>query len=291
MTRRATFADTVSTEPAVGQPSGTPKGKKPASATTASTTAQQPPATPGKTLLIPDKAIPIIEIFGPTTQGEGRYTGVPVHFVRTGGCSYRCSWCDSTFAVDPQLVRENAEKLTPGQIIHRLGRLGGDPGWVVISGGNPVLHDLGPLVEQIHRSGRNVSVETQGDIWRPWLASVELLTVSPKPPSSKMETDWTKLDNIINRKARSYGQVDLKVVAFDDLDLSYAKEVFQRYPADGDNLRHFISTGTFVGESTRDDILDRMREFIERGLRDPALARVTYGCQFHVLLYGHIRGV
>ena len=41
----------------------------------------------------------IAEIFGPTIQGEGALIGLPTVFVRTGGCDYRCSWCDSLHAV------------------------------------------------------------------------------------------------------------------------------------------------------------------------------------------------
>ena len=42
----------------------------------------------------------VVEIFGPTIQGEGALIGEPTVFVRTGGCDYRCSWCDSLHAVD-----------------------------------------------------------------------------------------------------------------------------------------------------------------------------------------------
>ena len=47
----------------------------------------------------------VVETFGPTIQGEGPYAGRVCHFVRFGGCDYRCTWCDSMHAVDPGLVR------------------------------------------------------------------------------------------------------------------------------------------------------------------------------------------
>jgi 7-carboxy-7-deazaguanine synthase len=37
----------------------------------------------------------ISEIFGPTIQGEGPLIGRPSVFVRTAGCDYRCTWCDT----------------------------------------------------------------------------------------------------------------------------------------------------------------------------------------------------
>ena len=45
--------------------------------------------------------IRISEIFGPTVQGEGALIGKPTVFVRTGGCDFRCSWCDTLHAVLP----------------------------------------------------------------------------------------------------------------------------------------------------------------------------------------------
>ena len=53
-------------------------------------------------------ALPVVEVFGPTIQGEGELAGVPTAFVRFGGCDYRCSWCDSLFAVLPEDVRDGA---------------------------------------------------------------------------------------------------------------------------------------------------------------------------------------
>lgn len=46
------------------------------------------------------KGIPVLEIFGPTIQGEGMVIGQKTMFVRTAGCDYSCSWCDSAFTWD-----------------------------------------------------------------------------------------------------------------------------------------------------------------------------------------------
>ena len=54
------------------------------------------------------RGYPVIEIFGPTIQGEGSEAGLATHFIRVGGCDYRCSWCDTMYAVDPAAVRANA---------------------------------------------------------------------------------------------------------------------------------------------------------------------------------------
>src|SRR5881409_4014659 len=81
-----------------------------------------------------------------TVQGEGALAGLPTLFVRFGGCDYRCSWCDSMYAVDPAQVRENATKMTAAEIVQGCVDLVGDgePGglWVTLSGGNPALMDF-----------------------------------------------------------------------------------------------------------------------------------------------------
>src|SRR5256885_17214587 len=47
------------------------------------------------------RTIMVSEVFGPTVQGEGALIGMPTVFVRTGGCDYRCAWCDTLYAVLP----------------------------------------------------------------------------------------------------------------------------------------------------------------------------------------------
>src|SRR3954453_7764862 len=116
------------------------------------------------------KTFPVIEVFGPTIQGEGAEAGLPTHFVRFGGCDYRCSWCDTMYAVDPAVVRATAERLSDDAIVERLDGLGGAPRWVTLSGGNPALHQLGALVGVLHERGSLVGAETQGSVWRDWLA-------------------------------------------------------------------------------------------------------------------------
>src|SRR3954454_11432523 len=105
---------------------------------------------------------PVIEIFGPTIQGEGAEAVLSTPFVLFGGCDYRCSWCDTMYAVDPAAVRATAERLSDDAIVERLDKLGGAPPWVTLSGGNPALHQLGGLVSALHERGLLVAAETQG---------------------------------------------------------------------------------------------------------------------------------
>lgn len=237
-----------------------------------------------------ERKLPVIELFGPTIQGEGHLIGTPCHFVRLGGCDYRCSWCDSKYAVLPTEVKQNATPMTAREIIYALGELEGSPGLVVISGGNPALHHLGDLVDELHDEGYRVTIETQGTIWREWMARVDHVTVSPKPPSSGMRTNWGALSRVVGNLLAAGVETALKVVVMDEeADLRYAAEVFERYPQG--ELMRFLSTGNDVGVDTTQDLLEKMARFVERTLRDERFRDVRMLPQLHVLLWGNARGV
>src|SRR5215475_1774448 len=105
---------------------------------------QQPRYLPSTGSIVSNRA----SGFGPTVQGEGQLCGSISHFVRFGGCDYRCSWCDSMHAVDPDRVHQNAEWLSPAEIASKIRKLGRCP-TITFSGGNPALWDLTPLIAHL----------------------------------------------------------------------------------------------------------------------------------------------
>ena len=238
------------------------------------------------------KTFPIIEIFGPTIQGEGAEAGLPCHFVRLGGCDYRCTWCDTMYAVEPAEVRRNSERLSTNQILDRLEGLSGAPTWVVLSGGNPALHELGHLVQLLQEIGQKVAVETQGSIWRDWLSEVDRLTISPKPPSSGMATasHRRQLEEFMGRalSTNSAGSV-LKIVCFDEGDLTWAKEIATSWP----DVELFLSAGTPVPspDDLRAAVAARYRWLCERASADVNLAGARVLPQLHVIAWGDATGV
>jgi len=143
------------------------------------------------------ETIRISEIFGPTIQGEGALIGQPTVFVRTGGCDYRCSWCDTLHAVDSKF-RDDWRPMTAADIFARVRELsGGRPIMVSLSGGNPAIQPLGELIALGKSRGYQFALETQGSIAQDWFAELDVLTLSPKPPSSGMTTDFQKLDECV----------------------------------------------------------------------------------------------
>jgi 7-carboxy-7-deazaguanine synthase len=128
------------------------------------------------------KTIAISEIFL-TIQGEGALVGRPTVFVRTGGCDFRCEWCDTLYAVLPEFKNEWAP-MTPQAIVEGVLRLSGGAGILVtLSGGNPALHDLSELIETGHAKNLTFALDTQGSVARDWFAQLEYLILSPKGPS------------------------------------------------------------------------------------------------------------
>ena len=168
-----------------------------------------------------DAKIRVSEIFGPTIQGEGVLIGLPTVFVRTGGCDYRCSWCDSLHAVDPE-YRHDWAAMTTGAVWDKITNLsGGQPLTVSLSGGNPAIQPFGALIRRGQAEGYRFALETQGSVAKDWFAEIDTLVLSPKPPSSDMDTDWSAFDKCLAAAGQS-PQVVLKIVIFDDADYHYA---------------------------------------------------------------------
>lgn len=238
------------------------------------------------------RPIPVLEIFGPTVQGEGMLAGRKTMFVRTAGCDYRCSWCDSAFTWDGS-AKDDIRLMSAGEIIVALDQLGGS-GYdhVTLSGGNPaLLPQLQALISQLHDAGKKIALETQGSRWQDWFKQIDHLTLSPKPPSSGMETNWQQLDEIINRLLQNKSQFCLKVVVFDEQDLYYAKQVHARYP----QVLFYVQTGNDrLTEQEQEQLLPhllaRYQWLIEQVMADKELTSVFVLPQVHTWVWGNKKG-
>ncbi|TVX85160.1 7-carboxy-7-deazaguanine synthase QueE [Paenibacillus agilis] len=238
--------------------------------------------------------LPVLEIFGPTVQGEGLLIGQKTMFVRTAGCDYRCSWCDSAFTWDGS-AKDEIKMLTAEQVWEQLQQLAAERfSHVTLSGGNPaLLPQLGELVYLLQQRGVRTAVETQGSKWQPWLAEIDDVTVSPKPPSSGMNTDWERLDEVMDHL--SYAErttVCLKVVVFNEEDLHYAITVHERYPA----VPFVLQTGNDAVQADEDmalveSLLRRYEWLIEQVAAESRLNDARVLPQLHTLVWGNKRGV
>lgn len=231
----------------------------------------------------------VSEIFGPTVQGEGPLIGRPTVFVRTGGCDYRCSWCDTVYAVLPE-YRSKWIRMGAAEIIAEVDRLtSGAAVLVSLSGGNPALQPLGPVVRLGRGRGHRFALETQGSIARPWFRDLDWLVLSPKPPSSAMQADLEALDECI--EAASAGpQCALKIVVFDDEDYAWAQAVAERLP----ELPLFLQVGNAsAGSDVAPDFrnLSVRYEWLVGKVAADRWFAPTVLPQLHVLVWGNKRGV
>ncbi|RSK52701.1 7-carboxy-7-deazaguanine synthase QueE [Bacillus canaveralius] len=239
--------------------------------------------------------IPVMEVFGPTIQGEGMVIGQKTMFVRTAGCDYSCSWCDSSFTWDGT-GKELIKQMSAEEILAELRRIGGDGfSFVTISGGNPaLLKNMGSLIELLQQNQIKVCLETQGSRWQDWFYEIDELTLSPKPPSSGMVTDFGALDMIItNLEQRPPNKnISLKVVVFTDDDYDYARSLHFRYP----EVPFFLQVGN-EDTTTKDDgklilnLLEKYQLLIDKVMNDQDLKNVKVLPQLHTYIWGNKRGV
>jgi len=137
-------------------------------------------------------------------------------------------------------------------------------------------------------------VETQGSIWQDWLMWIDDVTLSPKPPSSGMKTDFVILDSIIEKLSSEQSQerFSLKVVVFDSADFAYAESVHKRYP----DVPFYMQTGN-DSVTTEDQaallpkLLQHYEWLIKQVEASSVMNHVTVLPQLHTLLWGNKRGV
>jgi 7-carboxy-7-deazaguanine synthase len=115
--------------------------------------------------------LPVMEHFY-TIQGEGFHQGRAAYFIRLGGCDVGCVWCD---------VKESWEAdRHPRQTIEQLRDevLKTPTEMVVITGGEPLLHNLDALTASLQQAGLETNIETSGS--SPLSGSWDWICVSPK---------------------------------------------------------------------------------------------------------------
>jgi 7-carboxy-7-deazaguanine synthase len=234
-----------------------------------------------------------METFGPTVQGEGMVIGQKTMFVRMAGCDYSCSWCDSAFTWDGS-GKQDIRMLSAADIFDELRSLGGDAfSHVTLSGGNPaLLPNLHELIRLLQQHSMKVALETQGSKWQSWFLLIDELTLSPKPPSSGMTTDWSMLDTVVHNLADEERNVSIKVVVFDEEDLRYAVAVRQRYP----EIPFFVQAGNDdIAEPDPTKLLPRLiaryHWLVDNVMASSELIDVRVLPQLHAWLWGNKRGV
>lgn len=116
-------------------------------------------------------ALPVMEHFY-TVQGEGFHQGKAAYFIRLGGCDVGCVWCDVKESWDS----EKHPLLKIKDLILNIKKTSAKI--VVITGGEPLMHDLTLLTKELKSAGLKTHLETSGA--HPLSGKWDWICLSPK---------------------------------------------------------------------------------------------------------------
>ena len=154
-------------------------------------------------------SLPVMEHFY-TLQGEGYFQGRAAYFIRLGGCDVGCVWCDVKDSWDADkhpsieidfLIKEI--KKTSAQI-------------VVITGGEPLLHNLDALTSELKNAGLQTNIETSGS--SPLSGKWDWICLSPK----KFKEALPEVINVAS---------ELKIIVYNKSDFAWAEKYAALVPA------------------------------------------------------------
>jgi len=147
-------------------------------------------------------SLPVMEHFY-TIQGEGYYSGQAAYFIRLAGCDVGCVWCDVKESWDASIhpkysVDEMVKWVTDSKATI-----------AVITGGEPLLHQLDELTTALQAKGIRTHIETSAS--SPLSGKWDWICVSPK-----------KFKHPLNEV--TFTAHELKVVVFNKSDLEWAEQ-------------------------------------------------------------------
>lgn len=120
-------------------------------------------------------SLPVVETFH-SLQGEGVHSGRSAVFIRLAGCKVACQWCDTKHSW-PQ---SQHPQLPLQALVDRVCQAAdAGAGFVVITGGEPLHHNLDDLCAALQPAGLPLHLETSGV--DPLSGRFDWITLSPKP--------------------------------------------------------------------------------------------------------------
>lgn len=146
--------------------------------------------------------LPVMEHFY-TLQGEGYHQGKAAYFIRLGGCDVGCVWCDvkdswdagkhPLFSIDELVstVKQTATRI------------------VVITGGEPLMHNLDLLTAALQAEGFETNIETSGA--HPLSGNWDWICLSPKKFKAPLPEIVPHAD-------------ELKVIIYNKSDFGWAEQ-------------------------------------------------------------------
>lgn len=154
--------------------------------------------------------LPVMETFY-TLQGEGFHSGKAAYFIRLGGCDVGCFWCDVKESWDASVHPQK----TIGNIIEEVKSFSSESTScknlpiVVITGGEPLLHNLNALTRKLQTENFKTHIETSGS--SPLSGSWDWFCLSPKKFKKPLPEAFAAAD-------------ELKIIVFNKSDFKWAEE-------------------------------------------------------------------
>lgn len=128
-----------------------------------------------------------------TFQGEGVFVGQAAFFIRTFGCPLHCPWCDSAGTWHKDYIPDRVQRVSEAELTSEVVASGARI--VVITGGEPTIHDLAPLVQSLQLVGKRVHLETSGTFSAAYNL-FDWVTLSPKWAKAPLPEAWAEADEL-----------------------------------------------------------------------------------------------
>lgn len=134
----------------------------------------------------------VVEVFT-SIQGEGINMGRPATFIRFFGCNLKCSFCDEPKHKQYDLVKLMTAENILASVTTEL---------VVLTGGEPSIQDLQPLIWFLQDNDREVQVETNGFSYTN-IQDADLVTLSPKKSKPRPNGNFGEVKLLVDAKDMS----------------------------------------------------------------------------------------
>lgn len=154
---------------------------------------------------IATQSLPVMEHFY-TLQGEGYHQGRAAYFVRLGGCDVGCVWCDVKESWDAAAHPKMCIEEIVNTVVENTPS---KKALIVITGGEPLMHNLDELTEALQSKGFETNIETSGS--HPLSGSWNWICLSPK----KFKAPLTEVVPFAN---------ELKIIIFNQSDFDWAEQ-------------------------------------------------------------------
>ena len=145
---------------------------------------------------------PVMEMFY-SLQGEGYHQGKAAYFIRLAGCDVGCVWCDVKDSWDASKHPVLSIETIVNSALEHPGRL------AIVTGGEPLLHDLTPLTTALKAAGFQTNIETSGS--SPMSGDWDWVCLSPKKFKAPLPENLPQAS-------------ELKVVVFNNSDFDWAEQ-------------------------------------------------------------------